>query len=60
VLPSPDPSLPSVAGLGGGKPEVDEKGYAHIHAGIHGIGDLLPEVLDLRNPVARVAIRRVS
>jgi hypothetical protein len=49
-----------VAGLGGGKPEVDEKGYAHIHAGIHGIGDLLPEVLDLRNPVARVAIRRVS
>ncbi|MGH8621200.1 MAG: hypothetical protein ACRET3_03595 [Burkholderiales bacterium] len=44
----------------GGKPEGDEEGYVHIHAGIHGIGDLPPEVRDWRNPVARVAIRRVN
>jgi len=45
---------------GGGKPEGDEEGYVHIHAGIHGIGDLPPEVRDWRNPVARIAIRRVN
>jgi len=44
---------------GGGKPEGDEEGYVHIHAGIHGIGDLLPEVRDWRNPVARIVVRRV-
>ncbi|NNG47070.1 MAG: hypothetical protein HKM86_08170 [Deltaproteobacteria bacterium] len=30
--------------------------YVHVHSGIHGIGDLLPEVFDWRNPVAKVVI----
>jgi hypothetical protein len=34
------------------------EGYVHIHAGIHGIGDLDPAVFDWRNPVAEIKIRR--
>lgn len=34
----------------------DAEGYVHVHAGIHGIGDLAPEELDWRNPVAEVVI----
>ncbi len=36
------------------------KGYVHVHAGIHGIGSLLPEERDWRNPVARIAIQRAD
>jgi len=32
------------------------EGYVHVHAGIHGIGDLAPEEFDWRNPVAEVVI----
>jgi len=32
------------------------EGFVHIHAGIHGIGDLTPEQFDWRNPVAEVGI----
>lgn len=32
----------------------------HIHAGIHGIGDLMPSMYDWRNPVAKVVIRRID
>ena len=35
------------------------EGYVHIHAGIHGIGDLDDAEYDWRNPVARVVIKRV-
>lgn len=35
------------------------EGYIHIHAGIHGIGDLVAAERDWRNPVARITIRRV-
>ncbi|MGH2399869.1 MAG: spondin domain-containing protein, partial [bacterium] len=57
----PGPDFAECGGPGGGgKPEGDEEGYVHIHAGIHGIGDLPPEVRDWRNRVARVAIRRVN
>lgn len=35
------------------------EGYVHIHAGIHGIGDLKPQTYDWRNGVARISIRRV-
>jgi hypothetical protein len=31
----------------------------HIHAGMHGIGDLDASVRDWRNPVAQVTIRRI-
>lgn len=36
---------------------TNPEGYVHIHAGIHGIGDLVPSMHDWRNPVARVTIR---
>ena len=36
-----------------------ERGFVHIHNGVHGVGDLDPAVYDWRNPVARVDIRRV-
>ncbi|MGH8654898.1 MAG: spondin domain-containing protein, partial [Gammaproteobacteria bacterium] len=46
----PGPEFAECGGPGGGgKPEGDEEGYVHIHAGIHGIGDLPPEVRDWRN-----------
>jgi len=37
----------------------DAEGYVHIHAGIHGVGDLVPSRDDWRNPVARMMIRRI-
>ena len=44
--------------LGGGQPVGGEEGYVHIHAGIHGIGDLDASVRDWRNPVAEITIVR--
>jgi len=35
------------------------EGFVHIHRGIFGIGDLVPEVRDWRNPVAKVTIQAV-
>ena len=56
----PGPGFAECGGPGGGgQPQGDEEGYVHIHAGIHGIGDLRPEVRDWRNPVARIVVRRV-
>ena len=37
----------------------DGEGFVHVANGIHGIGDLAPEMFDWRNPVASVSIRRV-
>lgn len=47
-----------VCGGEGGSPGIGGEGYVHIHAGIHGIGDLDPATYDWRNPVARVVIKR--
>jgi hypothetical protein len=56
----PGPSFTECGGAGGGgHPAGGEEGYVHIHAGIHGIGDLDPSVRDWRNPVAQITIRRV-
>lgn len=44
---------------GGGSPTGGEEGYVHIHAGIHGIGDMNPSRRDWRNPVVQIVIRRV-
>jgi hypothetical protein len=41
-------------------PNDTGEGYVHVHAGIHGIGDLLPEERDWRNPVAGIAIQRAD
>lgn len=35
------------------------EGYIHVHAGIHGIGDLDPASYDWRNPAALVTVRRL-
>jgi hypothetical protein len=37
----------------------EAEGYVHIHAGIHGIGDLVPATHDWRNPVAEITIHRL-
>jgi len=34
------------------------EGYVHVHAGIHGIADLMPAMQDWRNPAAEVWITR--
>lgn len=56
----PGPSFAECGGPGGGGvPTGGEEGYVHVHAGIHGIGDLNTAERDWRNPVARIVIRRV-
>ncbi len=51
-----DELVAHIPGPGGeGYNEEGGEGFVHIHAGIHGIGDLpMPENLDWRNPAARV------
>lgn len=44
----------------GPSPGAGGEGYVHINRGIHGIGDLAPEVYDWRNPVAKITITRVN
>ncbi len=34
------------------------EGYVHVHAGVHGIGDLVPAQHDWRNPVVMITITR--
>jgi len=42
----------------GGSPTESGEGFVHIHAGIHGIGDLPASDYDWRNPVVTVSIKR--
>jgi len=44
----------------GPSPGAGGEGYVHINRGIHGIGDLAPDVYDWRNPVAKITISRVN
>ncbi|MEW6324379.1 MAG: spondin domain-containing protein [Nitrospirota bacterium] len=46
-------------GSAGVRDTAGAEGYVHIHAGIHGIGDLVPATHDWRNPVAEIMIRRI-
>jgi hypothetical protein len=56
----PGPFFAECGGPGGGaSPVGGEEGYVHIHAGIHGIGDLVASARDWRNPVAKITIRRI-
>ncbi len=48
-----------VCGGEGTSANAGGEGYVHIHAGIHGIADLVPADRDWRNPVAQIAVRRV-
>src|SRR5215831_14692028 len=56
----PGPFFVECGGPGGGGAPGGGEGYVHIHAGIHGIGDLDPALRDWRNPVARITIRRIA
>ena len=55
----PGPFFAECKGSGGGAKAGGGEGYVHIHAGIHGIGDLPAAVRDWRNPVALITVRRV-
>lgn len=44
---------------GGGAPGGGEEGYVHVHAGIHGVGNLNAAQRDWRNPAALIVVRRV-
>ncbi len=56
----PGPFFAECGGPGGGAQVAGgEEGYVHIHAGIHGIGNLNAAQRDWRNPVAMITIRRV-
>ena len=43
-------------GSGGARMPKGREGVVHIHAGIHGVGDLLPAMHDWRNPVLLIEI----
>lgn len=53
-IPGPPCGHPGVRDTAGAE------GYVHIHAGIHGIGNLTPAMHDWRNPVAHVTIHRLQ
>jgi len=56
----PGPDFDECGGPGGGGAvSGGEEGFVHIHAGIHGIGDMNASRRDWRNPVARITIRRL-
>jgi len=42
----------------GPSPAAGGEGYVHTNRGIHGIGDLAPDVYDWRNSVAKITISR--
>ncbi len=56
----PGPSFVECGGPGGGAKVGLGEGYVHIHAGIHGIGNLDEAQRDWRNPVASITVRRVK
>lgn len=47
-------------GGAGDSPDASGEGYVHVHAGIHGIGDLEAAKYDWRNPGAMIVVRRVK
>lgn len=53
-------NIPGPTCGGEGFNEGDGEGFVHIHAGIHGTGNLNPAEYDWRNPVARIQIERVK
>jgi hypothetical protein len=45
---------------GGGQPTGGEEGYVHVHAGIHGIGDLVASERDWPSTTASIPARRTK
>ena len=56
----PGPFFKECGGAGGGAQVGGGEGFVHIHAGIHGVGDLKPALRDWRNPVAKIVIHRLD
>jgi hypothetical protein len=56
----PGPSFVECLGPGSGGAPGEGEGYVHIHAGIHGIGDMDAAERDWRNPVAIITIDLVD
>lgn len=54
TIPGPPCSSPFVRNT------ANAEGYVHIHAGVHGIGDLDPSRKDWRNPVAKITLQRAN
>lgn len=54
TIPGPPCGSPGVRDTNGAE------GYVHVHAGIHGSGDLAPEDFDWRNPVAQIEVHRIQ
>ncbi|MCI0585123.1 MAG: spondin domain-containing protein, partial [Chloroflexi bacterium] len=52
----PGPFFEECGGPGGGGSPGNGEGYVHIHAGLHGIGDMTESERDWRNPVAEIVI----
>jgi hypothetical protein len=55
----PGPFFGECGGPGGGVQVGGGEGFVHVHAGIHGIGDLRASQRDWRNPVVSVSVRRI-
>jgi len=53
-------NIPGPYCMGAPYSEEGGEGFVHVSNGIHGIGDLAPELFDWRNPVASVSIRRMK
>lgn len=47
-------------GAGGVHDPAVAEGFVHVHAGIHGVADLIPSQHDWRNPVVEITIWRVK
>ena len=47
-------------GNGGVRDTAGAEGFVHVHAGVHGIGDLAAEIYDWRNPTAEIRITRTN
>lgn len=47
-------------GNGGVRDTDGAEGFVHVHSGIHGTGDLVPEKHDWRNPGAYVMVRKLD
>ncbi len=55
----PGPNFAECGGPGKGGVAGGGEGFVHVHAGIHGVGDLKPALRDWNNPVALITVRRV-
>lgn len=53
-------NIPGPTCMGEALSAEDGEGYVHIHAGIHGIGDLMASDYDWRNPAAKITIKRMK